>query len=133
MRADKDTLPIIEEVLAVEKSAVLDGRVAVSTHTKIVKELAEIELGGNDVSVERVPIDTVVEVAPQVRIEGEVTIVPVLEERLVVEKRLVLVEEIRITNRKTIRTERVEADLRKQSAVVERTEAGEENEENSHG
>ena len=70
--------------------------------------------------VERVAFGTVVDAVPQVRIEGDVTIVPILEERLVVEKQLVLVEEIRITRRKTFRPERVEADLRKQTASVER-------------
>jgi uncharacterized protein (TIGR02271 family) len=131
-RAHNDTLPIIEEELVVEKSAVSDGRVVVSTNTDVVKELAEIQLEGNDVSVERVPINVIVDAAPDVRVEGDVTIVPVLEERLVVEKRLVLVEEIRITNRKTIRTERVEAELRKQSALVERTNL-EANEEKPNG
>lgn len=44
------------------------------------------------VEVTRVPMDIEVAQVPQVRIEGDVTIVPVLEERLVVEKRLFLVE-----------------------------------------
>ncbi len=133
MRADQDTVPIIEENLVVEKSDILDGRVVVRTQTDVVRELTEIELGGSDVSVERVPIGAIVNAAPQVRIEDGVTIVPVLEERLVIERRLVLVEEIRIRTRKTARTERVEAELRKQSAVVERIKADQSNEENEHG
>jgi hypothetical protein len=59
---------------------------------------AEIELGDSDVSVERVPIGIIVDSAPQVQTEGDATILPVLEERLVVEKRLVLIEKVRITN-----------------------------------
>ena len=46
--------------------------------------------------VERVPVDQFVDEAPQVRTEGDVTIIPVLEERYVLEKRLVLVEELHI-------------------------------------
>lgn len=133
MRASSDILPIAEEEILVEKRPVLDGRVVVSTQTEVVNERFDVELSGNEVSVERLPIGTVVDVAPDVRVEGDVTIVPVLEERLVLEKRLVLVEEIRITNRKTIRSERVDAELRKQSAVVERIDSDELSEEKSHG
>jgi len=62
-------------------------------------------------------VNRVVSVAPEVRHEGDVMIVPVLEEVLVVEKRLMLREELRITRRKdearepqrvTLRTEQVE-------------------------
>ena len=42
------------------------------------------------------PIDRQVDVAPKIRIEGDLTIVPVLEEILVVEKRLILKEEVHI-------------------------------------
>ncbi|MBY5666270.1 YsnF/AvaK domain-containing protein [Rhizobium leguminosarum] len=133
MRDDKDTLPLVEEELVVGTQTVTDGRVRVSTHTETIRDFADVELGGNEVEVERVPLGTVVEMVPQVRIEGDVTVVPILEERLVVEKRLVLVEEIRITRRTTFRTERVEADLRRQSASVERIEDDETTEETSNG
>jgi stress response protein YsnF len=58
---------------------------------------------------------------PQPRVEGNVTVVPIVEEVLVVEKRLLVKEEVRITLRDT--TERVEVpvQLRRQRAVVERT------------
>jgi stress response protein YsnF len=61
-----------------------------------------------------------VETAPGIRTEGDVTIVPVLEEVLVVEKRLLLKEELHI--RRGVETETVEVPvtLRKQRAVVER-------------
>jgi stress response protein YsnF len=61
-----------------------------------------------------------VESAPEIRTEGDVTIVPVLEEVVVVEKRLVLKEELHI--RRSVKTETVEVPitLRKQRAVVER-------------
>ncbi|XKM43603.1 YsnF/AvaK domain-containing protein (plasmid) [Rhizobium ruizarguesonis] len=94
MHDDKETLPLVEEELVVGTQTVTDGRVRVSTHTETIRDFADVELGGSEVDLERVPFGTVVETVPQVRIEGDVTIVPILEERLVVEKRLVLVEEI---------------------------------------
>jgi stress response protein YsnF len=59
---------------------------------------------------------------PPVRQEGDVTIVPVVEEILVVERRLVLKEEVRI--RRVERSEKYqdEVTLHKQEAVVSRLE-----------
>ena len=48
------------------------------------------------------------------------TIVPVLEEVLIVEKRLVLKEELRIRRSRSQETEEIPVRLRKQRAVVER-------------
>jgi len=49
-----------------------------------------------EVKVERVPIDQIIESAPSVRTEGDVTIIPVVEERYVMEKKLILVEELHV-------------------------------------
>jgi uncharacterized protein (TIGR02271 family) len=120
MREDEQRLPIIEERLRVAKKDVSGGKVRVRTRTTTETEALDVDLLDEEVDVERVEVGLVVDVAPQVRTEGDVTIVPVLEERLVVEKRLVLVEEIRIRRKAAFRTERVEAELRKQHATVER-------------
>jgi stress response protein YsnF len=94
--------------------------VRVRTVTDSVGELAHADLLREAVEVARVPIDKVVQTAPEIRTDGDVTIVPVLEEVLVVEKRLVLKEELHI--RRRVETEAVEVPmtLRKQRAVVER-------------
>ncbi len=49
------------------------------------------------VMVERVPANQYVDEPPQVRHEGDTMIIPVVEEHLVVKKRLFLVEELRVT------------------------------------
>ena len=133
MHDGKETLPLVEEELVVDRKTVSDGRVLVSTHTDTVTDFAEIELREDDIEIERVSFETVVGAVPQVRIEGDVTIIPILEERLLVEKRLVLVEEIRMRRKTTLRTERVEAELRKQTASVERINADEPIKEKSDG
>ena len=120
MHEEDNKLPLVEERLVVAKHDVTDGEVRVRTRTTTETEALDIDLLDEEVDVERVAVGQVVDAIPQVRTEGDVTIVPVLEERLVVEKRLVLVEEIRIRRRSTFRTERVEAELRKQQATVER-------------
>jgi stress response protein YsnF len=69
-------------------------------------------------------VDRVVSEAPAVRTEGDVTIVPVLEEVLFVEKRLVLKEELHIRRTATTETVEVPVTLRRQRAVIERVDAG---------
>jgi len=123
-RADAEAvIPVVEETARIEKRAVEKGRIRVSTHTEAVEQVLRETLRGDAVGVTRVPINRTIaegEPAPQVRDEGGVTIIPVLEEVLVVEKRLVLKEEVHI--RRTTSGENIEVPvtLRRQRAVVER-------------
>jgi stress response protein YsnF len=118
--ASEEVIPVVEETATVGKRQVVTGRVRVQTVTDTVEELARATVQRDDVEVTRVPIDRIVESAPEIRTEVDVTIVPVLEEVLVVEKRLVLKEELHI--RRRVETETVEfpVTLRKQRAIVER-------------
>lgn len=116
----EEAIPLVEETVSVGKRQIATGRVRVRTVTDTVEELAHADVQRESVEVTRVPIDRMVETAPEIRTDGDVTIVPVLEEVLVVEKRLVLKEELHI--RRHVETEAVEVpvSLRKQHAVVER-------------
>jgi stress response protein YsnF len=58
--------------------------------------------------------------APEIREEGDVLIVPILEEIMVVEKRLVLKEELRIRRTRSTRPERQTHRLRRETVAVER-------------
>jgi stress response protein YsnF len=114
------SIPLVEESLVVEKRSAVTGRVRVSTKTDVVETLAGLDLNAEAIEVTRVPIDREVDAAPSVRTEGDLTIIPVMEEVLIVEKRLVLKEEIHI--RRIASQEHVEVPiaLRKQSAIIER-------------
>ena len=61
-----------------------------------------------------------VDTAPEIRTEGDLTIVPVLEEVLVVTKQLVLKGELHIRRRVETETVEVPVTLRKQRGGVER-------------
>lgn len=119
--------PRTEEVIVagveeahVEKRAVLKGRVRVETSVEVVEERVSAMLKGEVIDVVRVPVGTTVTAVPEIRTEGDLTIVPVVEEVLVVEKRLVLREELHI--RRTATTEEVDQTvaLRRQSVSVTR-------------
>jgi uncharacterized protein (TIGR02271 family) len=92
-------LPVIEERLQVGVRKDETGRVRA---VKTVHEEDLIVSGpvfSQDVHVERVPLNQYVDKAPQVRHEGDTMIIPVVKEEVIVQTRLVLVEEVRITQR----------------------------------
>lgn len=118
---DEISVPLIEETATLGTREVTTGKVVVRTVVDVEDRLLSQMITEERVDVERVAIGRVVDVAPQIRTEGDVTIIPVLQERVVVETQLVLVEEVRITRR--IATEKVEipVQLRTQRAVVEQS------------
>lgn len=118
---DSLRIPLVSEMAVVSTEAVETSRVRITTHVEERQEQVRAALRHDDVAVERVAIGRVVQVAPEVRMEGDVLIYPVVEEVLVVEKRLVLKEELRISRR--VHVEHVERDvtLRSEHADVRRT------------
>ena len=72
------------------------------------------------VDAERVPIGRVLDAPVGIRHEGDVTIVPVVQERLVLRKELVLVEEIRLTRRREVSESHEQLTLRRERVVIER-------------
>jgi stress response protein YsnF len=119
-------LPLVEEQLRVDKRKVVTGRVRVRTVTDTTEQLIRQELSGERVEVERVPLDRLIEPGaplPQVRTEGNATIFPIVEEVLIVEKRLRLKEELRIVRYATKEVEETPIILHKQRVVVERLDS----------
>lgn len=112
-------IPVIAEQLNVEKHAVeRTVRVKKSIGTKDVT--VDEDLLREDVDVERVPINQYVEAMPPVREENGVTIIPLVEEILVVEKRLLLREEIHVTRRQSADKFHEVYTLRSEDVHVER-------------
>lgn len=115
---DQIVIPLHAEEVSVGKKQVATGRVKVSTVTHSRQQLIEQLLQSERVEVERIPVGKVVAQAPDVRTEGDVTIIPVVEEAVVVQRQLVLKEEIRV--RKTRQTHNYQGSvvLRQQQAVI---------------
>lgn len=113
-------VPLVDETLKVEKRSVETGRVRISTVVETRQEWVEQSLEREEVSVERVPVNRVVDAAdpPAVRQEGDVLVIPILEE--VIEKRLVLKEELRIRKRTIVEHVEEPVTLRSEHAVIER-------------
>jgi uncharacterized protein (TIGR02271 family) len=115
-------VPVAEETLSVQKRAVPTGVVRVHKTVREREEVVDEPLMRELVDVERVVVNRVVEAAPEVRREGDVLIIPVLEEVLVVEKRLMLKEEIRITLQKGEFREPQTVTLRSEEISIERSQ-----------
>lgn len=112
------SIPVIEESVDIHKERIETGKVSIR---KIVREEelnVDIPINHEQVEIESIAINKYVDSPPKVRQEGDTTIIPILKE--VIEKRLVLVEEVRVTKRiiQTHSTENVT--LRKEDVVVER-------------
>ncbi len=118
-------LELLEESLAVDRRTVSGATVRVSTTTSLREQLVEETLTRESAEIERVAVGRVVERTPDIRHEGDVTIIPVMEEVLVLERRLVLKEEVRIRRVRTTETHRETVQLREQAALVSRIPAGE--------
>lgn len=113
-------LSVVEEMLAVSKRRKSTGIIRVGTRTESVEARAEAELDHYRVEVTRVPVGRVVAEAPAARVDGNTTVIPVVEERLVVVKQLVLVEEVRVRHVLERQVVSEPVILRRQRAVVER-------------
>jgi stress response protein YsnF len=113
-------IPLAEEVLRVGKRAVEAGRVRVSVTTATAEEVVHQTLRSRRADVERVAFGHEVQEVPQTREEDGVLIIPVVEEILVIEKRLVLKEEIRLRFVDTEDTVEQTVERRVQRATVER-------------
>ena len=115
-------VPVISEELAVGKREVESGRVRVTKLVREEQQTVDQPLFVEQVQVERVPVNRVVDQPVSVRQEGDTMIVPLLEEVLVVEKKLMVREEVRITRRRTETHKPQTVTLRKEDVKVERVE-----------
>lgn len=113
---EQPKVDIAEERLKVGKVRRETGRVRVQTRVARHEVVIDEPLRQDEVRVERVRIDRYVTERPTTREEGNTLVIPVVEEVAVVEKRLLLKEEVRIT--------RTEREIRRPRRVtLRRTEA----------
>lgn len=117
---DEVRIPAIAEEVWVGKRRVETGRVRASKVVRSREQVVDEPLARDEVSVERIPVNRAVDGPVAVRKDGDTLIVPLLEEVLVVEKRLMLREELRITTRRIVERKPRAVSLRSEDVVVER-------------
>jgi uncharacterized protein (TIGR02271 family) len=112
-------VPVMVEELDVQRRKVETGRVRINKVVREHEELVDEPLLREEVIIERVPINRFVEEAIPLRSEGDTVIVSLLEEVPVVEKRLMLKEELRITVRRVEAHKPSSVTLRSEEATIE--------------
>ena len=118
---EQTLIPVIEEQLQVGSKRVETGVVRIVKHVTEEVQTVDLPTTREEVTVDRVAVYQYVETPPAVRYEGDVTIIPVLREVVVTEKKLLLVEEIHITKRRTTEQDTREFTLRREEVTVERS------------
>ena len=123
----QDTLkiPVFREEVQVEKQAVDTGR-GVRIHKTVAEHPCHIDerLTRDEVEISHVPVDRIVplDAAPATRYEGDTLVVPILEEVLVVERRVRIKEEVRITRTRREEHHAETVMLKSEQVSVERFE-----------
>lgn len=116
-------IPLLEEQLHVDKQLVETGKVLITKTVQEELQTVQIPLTSETIEIERIELNQYVEETPLTRQEGNTTIYPVLKEVLVVQKRLMLVEEIRVTRKQTQTQQTQSVSLRREDVRIERIDA----------
>lgn len=116
-------MPVLREELEIHKELHKTGTVRIHKTVRELEEVVSESLASETVDIQRVPVNLVVDSLPQIRTEGEVMIIPVVKEELIVTKQLRVVEELRVTKRKSVSDYRESITVRAEEVVVERINA----------
>lgn len=126
--SDDGAVNATPSILALHEERLHVGKRLRKTLVRVVRRTfqrfvaVEETLTHDQVVVTHVPIGRVVETVPPIREEDGTTILPIVEEQLVLVRRLVLTEEVHVRRIRTT-TQHVETvALRRQEATVTRTE-----------
>lgn len=117
---DRQTLLLHAEQVTVSKQ-VRRTLVRAARTTATRDETVAADLHHEQVVVERVAVGRVVDAVPAIRQEGDVTVVPVVEEELVIVRRLVLKEEVHLRRVRSTTTHTQTVTGREQHVAVTRT------------
>ena len=119
---EEERIPLIEERVRIDKIAREGGTVQV--HVRPTEETVKIneQVTRETVTARRVPVDRVVETVPEIREDGDTTIIPVTEQRVRIVLETVLVEEIHLVRERTTKTVEQEVTLRRTEATVDRSD-----------
>jgi len=115
-------IPVVQETATVQRSVRESGSVAIHKTVHERTEVVDQPRSWEEVEVERVAVNRVVDAPIPVRYEGDTMIISLLEEVVVVEKRLLLREEVHIRKLHKEEHEAKEVQLREERVEIVRNE-----------
>jgi uncharacterized protein (TIGR02271 family) len=119
-KTGETVIPLLAEEIAVSKQVVETGRVQVARTTHEREQLVDELLAHETVEIDRIPIGRQIDTMPAVRDEGDTVVIPIVEEVLVIERRLLLKEEVRVRRVRSTERHQESVTLRHHEAVVTR-------------
>jgi uncharacterized protein (TIGR02271 family) len=122
-RSQEETkvIPVIEEVLKVDKKLVETGRIHVRKEIDEEEKQIEIPLMNESYEVERVKVkDQIFDQVPSIRHEGDVIVIPVIKEVAEIKIRYEVAEEIHLKKNKTITPHTEQVTLKKEKVIIQR-------------
>jgi len=117
-KTGETVIPLLAEEVAVAKQVVETGRVQVSRVTHEREQLIDELLAHETVEIDRTPIGRQIDAMPAVRNEGDTVVIPIVEEVLVIERRLLLKEEVRVRRVRSMERHQESVTLRHHEAVI---------------
>lgn len=116
---DTISIPVIQETAKIGKHLVESGTVRIDKKVHEKEVVVEVPVEHDEMEVKRIPINQYIKTPPPaMRYEGDTMVIPVLKEVVFTEKRLMLVEEVRVTKRKNKETVQEKVNLRKEEVTV---------------
>jgi uncharacterized protein (TIGR02271 family) len=119
------SIPVIVEEAAIEKREVEAGKVLIHKSVSEREQVVDEPLLQESIEVKRVLVNEMVDAPVPVRYEGDTMIISLLEEVLVVEKRLMVREEVHVIRKQTETHTPQTVTLRSEDVSVERVPANE--------
>jgi uncharacterized protein (TIGR02271 family) len=104
---DDPKLSLVAEELSVVKETVETGRLRVSKQTRTREVFIDENLRSEHAEIETIPVGRQIFEMPSVRHEGDTIIIPIVEEVLHTERRLILKEESRLPGDKRLNNFRI--------------------------
>jgi len=122
---ESKVIPVIEEQLQISKEKVETGKFHISKKVHQEEVTENISVSEENVTIKRKEINQYVDTAPPaIRQEGDNTIISIVKEVLVVEKKLMLVEELHVTKHRTESSVPIKETLRKEEVEVKKSDGG---------
>jgi len=112
-------VPLVEERARIDKRVVERDHVTIRTAITESQQVLSDALRRERVDIRRVAVNQEVDAIPGIREEADVIIIPIVEERAVLIKRLVLVEELHVQRKVLEEPVQVPVSLRSTEVFVE--------------
>ena len=117
-----ETIALVSEHLEVGKRTVETAKVRLHRATETFTDTVNLDLMRVGWEVERIAVGQVVTERPEIREEGDVTVFPLVEERLVARREYFLMEEVRVRRVATTTEHSESVQLQRDTLTVERSE-----------